>query len=637
MRQKLNSLLFAFSCITFFLLSPLQVFADGGVDLIVHYIEGSPLSDKVGYSVSISLSALQSNGSAITGLSKDDFRITEDSHQVEIDQINTSNNLPINVLVLLDTSGSMQGSPIQDARNAAAGFLLNFNEQDQVAAATFNEQFNYISDFTNDNQQLSNKVNQINAVDLASTCLYDAAYSAVQKMATVESGRRAVILLTDGQDYKSGSTCSVHTLDDVINLASEGSTRVPIYIIALGNEVDEKSLQRLAEMSGGIYQYTPSSNQLQNAFNNLSSQLRTQYILSYTSNSAPGAHTVAVEMKYDNQVVQDTRSFTLPALAQTLTIISPTDGQEIKGTSKLAISISGSGETIEKVVFYLGDDIIGSDTTIPYELDYEFNNDQLGAGIISATAVNSEGENIVSSQVNVNIIEAASSSPITITKSLLDNPLYLVLGIFGIVATAAVIIILSKRKKKSEPVFADTFELRENNKSDDSRTIDFSEYSHDEKHENNETLAILSILFSDDVAMIGQQLNITHFPSKVGRGASNDIVISSKDVAVSRDHILLEKRGNSIILLEMISKDERGNPKYPTYGTFVNERSIRDQTVTLNEGDEIRLGSRFKMRFNSIVSSTGSEDKTIDSFELTSDKTRELSQDDEGTREIPRE
>ncbi len=638
--QLINKkLLFSFLVIFLLFLTPILIYANESIDLIVHFVEGTPLADKIGYSIAINLSALQPNGSSISGLSKDDFKVTEDSQQVEIEDINSSNNLPINVLLLIDTSGSMKGSPIQDARSAAAKFISEFDEKDQIALATFNEEIVYVSDFTDDIQKASNSVGQINAVDLASTCLYDAAYSTAQKMATVESGRRAVILLTDGQDYKSGNRCSVHTLDDVINLASEGNTRVPFYIIALGDEVDEKALMRLSEMSGGTYQYTPSSNQLDSTFDTLSSQLRTQYILTYTSTAAPGAHTVAVEMKYENQVVQDTRSFTLPALPQILTILSPTEGQNIKGSTKLAVSLSGSGKPIEKVVFYLGNEVIGSDTTTPYELDYDFNSDQLGSNIIKAVALDTQGEEIVSSEVNVNIATASGSSPVEVANSVFSNPLYY--GLIGggfITLAIAVLLILSRKKKKIKSVFNNDFKLRENVNNQDDHTIDFSILS-DEEQSNftGGILAILTVIYSDDIAMVGQQLNITHLPVKIGRGASNDIVVSNKDGAVSRNHAMIEQRGGEIVFMEIIGTDERGNPKMPTYGTFVNEKNIRDQSVSLNEGDEIRLGTRFKMKFNKVINSSATEDKTIDGIELISeDKTREFHGEEDETNEIPK-
>ena len=80
------------------LLITTAVMAQDQVDLVVHYVEGTPLEGKVSYSVSIFLSALQSSGSAISGLTKDDFKVTEDSKQVEIEELSSSSDLPMSVL-----------------------------------------------------------------------------------------------------------------------------------------------------------------------------------------------------------------------------------------------------------------------------------------------------------------------------------------------------------------------------------------------------------------------------------------------------------------------------------------------------------------------------------------------------------
>ena len=85
--------------------------------------------------------------------------------------------------------------------------------------------------------------------------------------------------------------CSAQTIDDVLKIAGEGSTRVPVHTIGLGNDVDEKSLKRISSLTGGIYRSTKTSGELSNLFNEIANQFRSEYILHYTSNSAPGEHT----------------------------------------------------------------------------------------------------------------------------------------------------------------------------------------------------------------------------------------------------------------------------------------------------------------------------------------------------------
>ena len=623
------------------LFAPSVVLAQDTIELIVHYVEGTLLEEKVGYEVSVYLSALQANGSAIDGLTKDDFKITEDSQQVEIKELSSSSDLPMHLILLIDTSGSMQGTPIQDARKAASNFIGGLGKDDQMALAIFNEKMEYITDFADEPQDAKGKINNVDAVNLASTCLYDAAFSAVEKAATLESGRRAIILLTDGQDYKSGGACSVHTLDDVVDLASEGSTRVPVYTIGLGDEIDEKNLQRLSDMSGGLYHYAPSSGKLQSTFDTLSSQLRSQYVLTYTSNAAPGSHTIAVEMKYENQTVQDTRNFTLPELSIVLTLVSPSEGQEISGIVKFAASISGSGDTVEKIVYSLGDNEVITDTTAPYDLDYEFAADQVGSHILTAAAMNADGEVIAQDSVGIKVVAAAKQEDAGETtqavKDFFSNPLYVGLAALGLVVLIAAVILIGRKRKKVGPVFSEDFVLREASRPGEDRTIDISLLQSDSISGSKSgavALATLTILNSDDAGMVGQQLSITNFPASVGRSAKNNIVISKKDQPVSRDHIVIDQRRGSIILMEVISTDSSGNPKPPTYGTFVNEKKVAGENVLLRDGDDIRLGSRFRMRFITVRPSSGSEDRTLDGINSSGeDKTREIERDDNNTQQ----
>lgn len=612
------------------LLIPATIFAQSNIKLTINYVEGIPLSDQYGYEVNVYFTALDTDGTSIPNLTKDDMTIVEDSHQVEIDTISKSSDLPINLLLLIDTSGSMQGTPIQDARHAAANFIAGLNQDDQVAIAEFNEQITYISEFTTDHEQVGQKVSLLDAENLASTCLYDALYSTVQKSATLESGRRAITLLTDGQDYKSGSTCSVHTLDDVIDLAADGNTQVPIYAIGLGDDINENELMRLAEMTGGLYYHSPTSSDLLSIFNTLSSQLSSQYIASYTSTSAPGSHMVVMEIKYTNQTVQDSQGFLLPDFPIAITFLNPLPNQEIEENTKIAVSITGSGETVAKISFSLGEQEIASVTSLPYEVSYSFNSNQKGNQTLSAVAYNEKGEQIASTSIIVNITKASTDSSAinNLNSSFTISPILLV-AIFVIIAAIIIKFVLSKKKKK-ENVFSDDFHIRKEKSADDDKTqdIDLSELQSSMKSEK--AVATLTILKSSDIGMIGQQLCITKFPATIGRSPQNDIVISKKDQAVSRNHVTLRPKNNKIALSETISIED-GKPKHPTYGTFINQRQMRaDEEVILNDGDEIQLGTKFICRFNHAIVQSSSAEKTIDGFKLPDldDRTREVNREE---------
>ena len=608
---------------------PAAVLAQSGGQLIIHYVEGQPLSGQVGYAVNVYLSALDATGNPILNATKDNFTLSEDSRQVEIQSVTKSDNLPINLLLLLDTSGSMQGDPIADARKAASTFINSLIETDRIALYSFNEKVTQLSDFTSDRQTAAQKVGTISAINLASTCLYDAAYEAVQKAATISAGRRAIILLTDGTDIKGAGPCSVHTIDDLIGLASAGSTRVPIHVIGLGREVDQKTLERIAQMSGGQFQYTPNSSQLSEVFTRLSSQLRSELVLSYNSTGAPGSHTVVAQLKYDTLSMQDSRSFLLPALPSQVIILSPTEGQEVKGKVKVAASVTGQGQVVQSVVFRSGSQEIGKDETVPYEIEWDASKAANGTQSLTVTAYGSDGKELASSSISIKVSGGSGTAPAASTStSIFSNPAVLI-GLIALVAAGGGLAFFLSRRKKPTVVEPDDFELKSKKGGGESdRTMDFRLTP---QEGGTDALATLTILASDDAGMLQQVLNISKYPTLIGRHPECDVVVTKADQPVSRRHAWIELNGGKPSLREEIGVDETtGAPKPPTYGTFVNEKPVPAGGIALHDGDEIRLGTRFCMRFNlGKKAAQGSSDKTID-FSTLKDQ-------GEKTREVPRD
>ena len=212
--------------------------AQSSIDVVVHYVEGRPAAGQMAYDIVAYVSVADGTGNPINDLMSADFALTEDSQKVDLLSADLASDDPINLVLVLDTSGTMTGPGISAAKAAASNFISGLAAGDRVAIVTFDDSARTIIDFTTDHNAASNELQLVDATRNAGTCMYDAAYQAVQMTATVPSGRRAVILFTDGVDEKSGGgTCSVHTPEDVINLATEGGTRTPIYTLGMGDKV----------------------------------------------------------------------------------------------------------------------------------------------------------------------------------------------------------------------------------------------------------------------------------------------------------------------------------------------------------------------------------------------------------------
>jgi pSer/pThr/pTyr-binding forkhead associated (FHA) protein len=128
-----------------------------------------------------------------------------------------------------------------------------------------------------------------------------------------------------------------------------------------------------------------------------------------------------------------------------------------------------------------------------------------------------------------------------------------------------------------------------------------------------EVYATLTVLGSDDTAMLGKVLNIIKSPSRLGRSAECDIILP-KDNPVSRMHALIELSNNQVIIREILTPDSSGSPKKPTYGTFVNGKKVEDEPVVLNTADLLQIGPRVKFRFDLLPTTPVREEKTFDHF-----------------------
>ncbi len=239
---------------------------------------------------------IDENGLPVTHLAAEHFELVEDgrtSFPPDTVQAITNDKAAVSVLILIDLGGTMSGKPLQAAKEATSKFLekllnegndpdraafIGFGKQVDIKAVTLTEGPREVP-FTNDTGRLLNVVNFVDAEKGTGTPLYDAIYRAV-KIITQQPGRRAIIVMTDGSDV--GSTLKE---DDPINEARR--QHIPIFPIGLSNSrLDKTYLSRLAELTGGQYQEAPTPDEIGQKFEQVLSQLKIQYQLTYQSRLA---------------------------------------------------------------------------------------------------------------------------------------------------------------------------------------------------------------------------------------------------------------------------------------------------------------------------------------------------------------
>ena len=604
------------------------VLAQSSIDVVVHFVDGDPSETDVSYNVKAYVSVADGTGSPVNGLAIEDFTLVEDSQQVEITNVAAADE-PINLVLLIDTSGSMMGTGISAAKSAAASFVTSLGAGDRVAVVTFNDNIVTIVDFTTDHQSARDRISLVDATRGAGTCLYDAAYQAVQMTATVPSGRRAVVLFTDGVDETaSGDPCSANTPDDVIKIATAGGTRAPVYTMGMGSKVDRNALKRLATNTGGRFFYSPDSNNLDIIFRELSDSLRSQYLVEFSSQAGPGAHTLAVTVRILNAQDTDTRNFLLPNFPLRLVFAEPAEGSEVSGETRVRVETFGQGQIINSVLFQINGATTATVTTSPYETRIDFSEYAEGSLTIDAIAQGADGIELARTSSTVQNLAATAAIDTDDNGFLISDyliyilacGLLLVLGIgFGVFN-----FIRKQKQRQRDREWEEkvggvgALTVEELSFGSDDRTMDALDVPAG-------AYGRLTVLASDDESMVNQPFDLISERTTLGRKADNDIVFL-KDSPVSRHHAAVEVRNGGLFLMEIIELDEKNNEKPPAYGTFINENKMGRDGVFLQNGDEIRLGKRVRLRFKAGERIRFGDDATADSFtdETTDTQTQRL-------------
>jgi Ca-activated chloride channel family protein len=236
--------------------------------------------------VSVFVNVADQNGALIGGLGKEDFRITEDARPQPISIFERQSELPLNITLAIDTSGSVR-KDLSEETAAARRFVRSIlRPQDQMSVIEFATNVRELSGFTSKPGQIDHALGQLRP-DFA-TALYEAIATASAKLG-VRQGRKILLLITDGDNTVKGVS-----YDDALEAALRNEVMiyslidVPIAASAGRNTGGEHALITLAEQTGGKHFYV-SDGELDKAFAKVSEDLRTQYLLGYyPHNQEPG-------------------------------------------------------------------------------------------------------------------------------------------------------------------------------------------------------------------------------------------------------------------------------------------------------------------------------------------------------------
>jgi len=149
--------------------------------------------------VSVPLIVSDRGGRYLPDLNKKDFQLYEDGVEQKIEFV-SSDEVPFNVALIIDTSGSTTDSG-RDIRSAAINFVRQLHENDKVMVVSFASQVHFLTGFTSDRNELIETIQRITWG--GDTKLYDAVYKTIKNEMKGLEGRKAIVLLTDGDDTDS--------------------------------------------------------------------------------------------------------------------------------------------------------------------------------------------------------------------------------------------------------------------------------------------------------------------------------------------------------------------------------------------------------------------------------------------------
>jgi VWFA-related protein len=231
---------------------------------------------------SLTVTVTNQDGRLITGLPRSDFQVSEDGEPQEVTQF-TSERVPISLALLLDTSDSMFGKRIRDARAAVDRFLVDLlAPSDEFLIMSFNHQPRVLTTWTHEPEVVRQALDGLHPS--GATALYDAVLRALPLTEHRGKERAAVLVLSDGAD-----TASDATLRDVRTALRRADAFV--YAIAIDSpepqpintRVNAGALREVTDESGGRTEIVRSSDDLAAATAGIAQELNNQYLLGYVS------------------------------------------------------------------------------------------------------------------------------------------------------------------------------------------------------------------------------------------------------------------------------------------------------------------------------------------------------------------
>ena len=253
---------------------------------------GSQLPERISdqtYRVSVDLvnvlcSVFDKNtNSFVTNLTSDDLSVYEDGMKQEIKNFATETNLPLTIALLIDTSDSV-APKLKFEQDAAISFFQSIlREKDRGMLVEFDSGVTLLQDFTADPNKLAREIRKLKAA--GGTALYDAIFMTCDEKLIRETGRKAIIILSDGEDESSNTN-----FQQALEMALRAESTIFAISVSKGgffgvedSKAGDTVLKDMARETGGRVFFPFKLSELDDNFRRINQELRSQYSIGYYS------------------------------------------------------------------------------------------------------------------------------------------------------------------------------------------------------------------------------------------------------------------------------------------------------------------------------------------------------------------
>jgi len=293
------------------------------------------------------------------------FTVTENGRKAKIlaEEQLAQPDKPVDVVLAIDTSGSMDGASIEAAKSAANEFVDAMQSPNRVAIVAFDTTARVVARFTDDDAALKRAIAGLKAG--GETAAYDSLVSATGLSDAAGTNVKAIVLLSDG-----GDTMSRTTLDDAVSRTRGAG--IPVYAVSLPSyEADPAALRTIAEQTGGRQVALEDIATLPALYRDIAEEIQTSYVVVYRSNRprtkdleiavravsgdrAAGAATVIANPRFDAAPVEATEVLAvaprdLLSFGAAVMLVGASCGLLILG---LALLVMKPRTTIDQLHFY---------------------------------------------------------------------------------------------------------------------------------------------------------------------------------------------------------------------------------------------------------------------------------------------